>query len=69
MNGKLESLINVVERQSDRINDLELLVSVLKTQIETEQHRVNNLEVLIDNLRVEFKHHSHGYVPPPVYGG
>lgn len=68
-NGKLESLINIVERLSQRVNDLELLVAVLKTKLEQENHRTNSLEVCVDNLRVELKLHSHPYQPEPRYGG
>lgn len=62
MNGKLEALSNIVERQSERINDLELLVQILRTEVEVLTARLNTTEVVLNN-------HSHPWQPEPRYGG
>lgn len=64
---KLESLIAVVQRLVDHVEDSDLLAAVLRTRIEEQNHRINNLEVLVDNLRVDLKTHNHPYKPEPRY--
>lgn len=53
---KLNERINVL---TAHIDDSDLLITVLKTEIGLLEHRVNNLEVLVDNLRVEYNQHAH----------
>lgn len=60
---KLNDRVNTL---TSHIDDSDLLIAVLKTEIETLNHRVNNLEVLVDNLRVQFDRHHH---PTRLYGG
>ncbi len=68
-NGKVEALASIIERLSEKIEDLHLLISVVKTRTDEQNVKINNLEVVVDNLRAELKSYRHPYKPEPRYGG
>lgn len=69
MNGnKDEWIVKLNERintLTSHVDDSDLLIAVLRTEIDVLEHRLNNVEVLLDSLRVQQANHYH---PERRYG-